>query len=149
MKFICDSMLGSLARRMRMAGIDTDYWHSPDPMSLARKAEAEERTVLTRSQKFMSGKCFRCNSYFVTAQNVDEQFDEIIRHFAIEIGEEHFMSRCLECNGKIIRIDKEEAEGRVPDYVYFMMNEFSRCQGCGKIFWKGTHYKNMLQYIKK
>lgn len=27
-------------------------------------------------------------------------------------------------------------------------NKFSQCEDCGKIFWKGSHYKNLEEFIK-
>jgi hypothetical protein len=52
--------------------------------------------------------------------------------------------RCAVCN-KILRAvaDRDEIKDLVPDYVYHNFNSFMRCSCCEKIYWEGSHYKNI------
>jgi len=147
-RFICDSMLGSLARQMRMAGIDTDYWRKGDRLALIAQAHREKRIVLTRARAFLSPRFDQTALYFVNAQDITAQFMEVVRYFSLSLDEDRLLSRCLRCNTELIKMQKNDVVGQVPEYIYHAISDFSTCPHCHKIFWKGTHYKNMLQNLK-
>jgi len=145
-RFLCDSMLGSLAKQLRMVGIDTEFIRTSDTKILLGKAADERRTVLTRRTVF----CKREVSvpfYFIAANDVQSQFDEIMQHFKITIDTSLLLSRCLVCNKQLKKIIKNKVAGLVPEFIFNTNNEFSICPGCKKIYWKGTHYMNMLKYF--
>ena len=53
MKFLVDSMLGRLAKWLRILGYDTLYFSSLDDNDLVRIARAEGRMVLTRDRMML------------------------------------------------------------------------------------------------
>ncbi len=147
LKFLCDSMLGSLAKRLRMIGFDTAYGRLLNSNMLLEKAREECRTVLTRRTELHVHN-LPVPHYFLSANDVQSQFDDVMRHFKIIPDTSLLLSRCLACNKQLVKIEKNRALGRVPEYIYNTIDAFSLCPECGKIFWKGTHYLNMLKSYK-
>ncbi|MEK6531550.1 MAG: Mut7-C RNAse domain-containing protein, partial [Deltaproteobacteria bacterium] len=60
-----------------------------------------------------------------------------------------FLSRCIRCNEALIKIPKEDASGLVPVYVYETQEGFSKCPSCRRVYWTGTHRREMLKELKK
>jgi hypothetical protein len=144
MKFICDIMLGKLATYLRMAGVDSAYNRFLSLPSLIKTALAEDRCVLTRRRDIVLTDC-PVSVYCVNSNYPHEQLKDVITQFAISLDQADFFSRCLLCNESLKRIDKPDVIGKVPDYVTSTVSDFSQCPGCNKIYWKGTHYQNMLR----
>ena len=64
MKFICDIMLGKLAKYLRIVGMDTSYSSSLSLSQIIAAAAAEQRTVLTRrTGQLLSEQ--QTSSYFI------------------------------------------------------------------------------------
>ena len=141
-------MLGKLAIYLRMAGVDTAYSRSLSLPSLIKTAIAEDRCVLTRRREISLRDC-PVSVYCVNSNYPHEQLNDVIKHFIIHLDRASFFSRCLICNESLEPFDKSEAHGIVPDYVLSIVNDFSQCHGCNKIYWKGSHYKNMLRQLSK
>jgi len=40
-------------------------------------------------------------------------------------------------------VQKDEVAALVPPVVARLYDEFSRCAGCGKVFWQGSHWAKM------
>ena len=57
------------------------------------------------------------------------------------------LHRCSVCNCKVINVDKQSVEGKVPEYVFQTQSEFSQCPQCGRIYWKGSHYQRIEQRL--
>ena len=58
-------------------------------------------------------------------------------------------TRCLECNTKLTKIEKEKIINRLPPKVVVSQNEFFICPKCQKLFWAGTHHQKMLSLVQK
>ena len=146
MQFFCDVMLGRLAKHLRMLGIDTKYSRSISESVLKKMSLDENRTVLTRRTKFLELKkpvpfCF------INSNNPETQITEVIKHFNILADDLVPFSLCLLCNSALEDVDRNLAEGKVPDYVFNSIEKFSQCPACGRIYWQGTHYKNMSKRV--
>lgn len=146
-KFLCDGTLGSLARRLRMSGIDTAFIRSHDPADIAALAALENRIILTRTTT-LGKRCPSVSVYLVRSCDVNAQHREILSFFSISVRRDMLMSRCLACNHEIMHVEKETARGNVPEYIFHTMQEFSMCPNCNKFFWKGTHFKNIMRLLQ-
>ncbi len=147
-KFCADDMLGKLARWLRLAGFDTRYQKDIPDAELVRIASSEDRIILTRDTR-LPQRWRIDNLFLVSSEFVGEQIAEVFRKFDLA-KETNPFSRCLECNGKLARVRKEEYAHEIPPYVYKTQEEFRRCADCGRLYWKGTHYdtlKDRLQAI--
>jgi uncharacterized protein len=148
MIFICDTMLGKLAKYLRITGIDTSYSNSLSWSLIISTAAEEHRTILTRrvDQLFSTQQS---TSYFIKSNYPLEQLQDVIRHFSLQADSSRFFTRCLSCNQLLQFTEKASIAGSVPAYVFSTVNEFARCPQCTKIYWKGTHYGNMLKRLQK
>ena len=148
MKFICDVMLGKLAKYLRIVGMDTRYSCSLALSQVIATALSEQRTILTRrTEQLLFEQPASC--YCIQSNYPQEQLPEVIRHFSLQADSSRFFTRCLLCNQLLVAVDKALVEGSVPEYVFSTAAEFARCPGCNKIYWKGTHCGNMIKRLEK
>jgi uncharacterized protein with PIN domain len=54
----------------------------------------------------------------------------------------------MECNHPLKPSDKEENREKIPEYVYKNFNEFNICKNCGRLYWQGSHYKEMKKKLQ-
>ena len=53
-------------------------------------------------------------------------------------------TRCMCCNAPLARVEQDSSVlDALPAAVAETYTEFSRCPGCGKVFWRGTHWERM------
>lgn len=76
------------------------------------------------------------------------QLREVIQRFDLA-GLIKPFQRCMACNQMLEVIPKAEVQGRVPPEAFLLFDEFVACQGCDRIYWKGTHYERMQTFIKE
>jgi len=138
MNFLCDHMLGTLAKWLRFLGYDTMYPGPLDDGELKALAERETRVLLTRDKQ-LSGRV--SDSLYVDSDDLDAQFAQVVRAFSL--NSESAMSRCSVCNELIEWVPKERAKGRVPEGVYSRQREFWFCRKCGRFYWQGSHFDAM------
>lgn len=148
MKFLVDRMLGKLARELRMLGYDAIYYRGEDPYPLIQRARQEGRTILTRNTKLLPRKP-EDHIVWVTKDNPTLQLKELIEKAYISLDEEALFSRCLLCNSPLDEIPRDEAEGKVPDFIFYQQKAFFRCPQCHKIYWEGSHPANMQRRIQE
>ena len=144
MKFLADHMLGSLARWLRFLGFDTLYPNVLPDKELIAIAERENRIILTRDKDLAKAKGIE--TLYIKNTDLEEQLIQIITAFDLKITDA--FSRCALCNFTLIKVEKAQVEGKVPDKVYEWQNEFWMCQKCNKYYWQGTHFKGIKTKIK-
>ncbi len=148
MNFIADRMLGKLAKELRMLGYDTIYYPGEDVYRLIKLAREEGRVILTRNSKLLP-KTPEDHIIQITEDRPALQIRELLQRGCISLREENFFSRCLLCNVLLDDIPREEAEGKVPDFIFYQQKHFSRCPRCLRIYWQGSHQENMKRRIDK
>ncbi len=144
MKFLVDFMLGKLARDLRILGFDVKYIQPTSPLVLIQIAKMESRIIITRNTKLKNYP----EVFFIDSEIPQNQVKIVLKQFNLERNIRPF-SRCLNCGALLHPLSKSEVKGRVPFFVYENQEEFSICPQCQKIYWPGSHHKNMLQRIKK
>jgi uncharacterized protein with PIN domain len=77
------------------------------------------------------------------------QLKELVQKGYISLDEKSLFSRCLLCNAPLDEIPWGEAEGRVPDFIFYQQKDFFRCPQCQKIYWQGSHLGNMQKRIEE
>jgi uncharacterized protein with PIN domain len=144
-KFIADAMLGRLARWMRFLGFDTLYYSHINDNKLIRIAWEEDRFILTRDTLLTMRKGIH-DYLLIHANDSLKQLLEVID--ALKLKRFHLFSRCVSCNGQLIRIsDKIEVKDSVPEYVFLNISVFQKCIDCGKIYWEGSHPKKFRESL--
>jgi hypothetical protein len=147
-KFLADRMLGKLAKELRMLGYDTIYYQGENAYPLIKWAREEGRVILTRNTKLIP-KRPEDNIIRVMEDKPPLQLRELIQKKVISLNEKNFFSRCLLCNILLVEIPREEAEGKVPDFIFYQQREFFRCPQCLRIYWKGSHQDHMQRKINE
>ena len=138
MKFLVDRMCGRLATWLRLLGYDAEYVSDTVlPEQIIFRSLREMRIILTRNLKLSRQKGYRV--YRVKGSAFMDQVKEVVKEFDIKIDLDNIFTRCIKCNGKIEAITKEEAMGKVPEYVYQTCEQFYACCECRKIYWQGSH----------
>ncbi|MBD1889516.1 Mut7-C RNAse domain-containing protein [Coleofasciculus sp. FACHB-SPT9] len=145
-RFVLDIHLGKLATSLRMLGFDTLYRNDYDDLELAQISASEERILLTRDKGLLM-RSLVTHGYYVRETNPERQVGEIMGRFAL-IEFVKPLQRCLRCNGLLEPVDKESILDQVPPNIQQSIDEFSRCRECDRVYWKGTHYEQMQQFIQ-
>lgn len=141
---LCDHMLGTLARWLRLLGFDAAYPAPLEDAALARLAQEEERTLLTRDRDLARRRGIQ--AIYVESDVLDEQVIQVLRDLGLRIRNP--MTRCSVCNGVLAAATPEEVEGRVPPGVRRRHRTFWRCPDCGRIYWRGSHWEQIERRIE-
>lgn len=146
-KFIADIHLGSLAKYLRMFGFDVLYKNNYSNEEIVEISVNDNRTILTRDRELLKNNRIM-HGYWIRSEDIEHQVKELINRFDLKKNISEFV-RCLECNNILEPIEKEKIEERIPPKVKQYQNEFWYCSHCDKIYWKGTHYEKMFEFIKR
>ena len=136
-KFAVDVMLGSLAKWLRILGFDTFYSNNIGDNQLLEFAWREKRILLSRDHQLINGVNPE-QALLIESKNLPQQLRQVVSAFHLGNAVALF-SRCVDCNVKVVPIDKAMIEKKIPAFVYQNYNEFWICSQCGQIFWPGTH----------
>jgi uncharacterized protein with PIN domain len=146
-KFIVDVQLGSLAKYMRMLGLDTCYKNNYKKDEIIKISLLEKRVILTKDKGLLKRNEVT-HGYWIRSNSPLEQISELIRRFDLKRQIKEF-TRCLRCNTELIYLAKKKIEEKLPAKVREHQEEFYYCKTCDKIYWKGTHYEKMKGIIPK
>lgn len=137
-KFIADSMLGNLARWLRLLGYDTEYWRGDDD-TLITKTESTKRMLLTRDEQLAERlKARGASVVLVGSTELTSALAQLSRKGSIEVKFEENKTRCPLCNTPM---EKLQGEGRRrKEWV---------CPNCGKKYWIGSHWRNISRKLKQ
>lgn len=145
-RFILDVHLGKLAYHLRMLGFDTLYRPSFDDNDLVGISTDDNRILLTRDRELL-GRSAPSRSFRVLQTNPRLQLIEVSRRFRL-MHWIHPFTRCLLCNTSLQTVDKQAVLHRLPEKVRDLFNEFRFCPRCDKVYWKGSHYERMEEFIR-
>jgi uncharacterized protein with PIN domain len=146
-RFVLDVHLGSLARALRLLGFDCAYRNDYSDPQIVDIADTEGRAVLTRDIGLLKHKRIRYG-YWLRSQNTEEQAREVLQRYKLQQEIRPFL-RCLLCNAFILPVAEAVVREKVPPRVLGFRQEYFQCSGCGKVYWKGTHYDRMLAFIDR
>ena len=149
-KFLCDEMNGDIARWLRIMGFDCVYiiGHNLDN-KLIEQCIKEERVLITSDVELSIRASNRgINCILTTGLTREEKLRKIISLYDLSpyIGKEF---RSPKCNKLLEKIRPIKVYDKLPKYVAENYNYVWLCSGCGKIYWEGSHWKNINRYIKR
>lgn len=150
-RFIVDAMLGSLARWLRILGLDAAYDPALDDAELVEIALGEGRVLLTRDSRLIERRLLRDNgdSYlFVRDDGVEAQLRQVLGELGVKIGSDRLFGRCLRCNVELAALTAEEARPQVPPFVARTQRRYRRCPNCERIYWSATHVEAMAERLR-
>lgn len=149
MKILCDQMLGTLAKWLRILGFDTFYANAEtSDEDLLNIAKGENRTIFTRDKELIiRGKKKNLNVISIETTDLDLQLNQALKH--VNIDEKSILSRCTLCNTVLDIVEKNKVQGKVPSKVFENNEKFWFCSKCNKFYWMGSHYNEMINKIDK
>lgn len=145
--FILDNHLGKLASYLRMLGFDTLYRNDYQDDELAALASQEQRVLLTRDRGLLMRREIE-HGYSIRSMEALTQVIEVLQRYDLFDNIRPFQ-RCLRCNGLLRTINKSYILERLEPLTQKYYQEFSLCQQCDQIYWKGSHYERMLILINQ
>jgi uncharacterized protein with PIN domain len=146
-RFVLDTHLGKLAGYLRLLGFDTLYRNDYDDATLAHISHDERRTLLTRDRGLLK-RSMVTHGYYVRETDPQRQVVEVLRRFDLHRSIAPFR-RCLRCNGLLQTVDKATVGDRLPPKTHEYYDEFHVCGQCGHIYWKGSHYRHLLDFVER
>lgn len=135
LRFLLDVHLGTLARRLRLLGLDVAYERAADDPELVAAARAQGRVLLTRDRGLLRRRALPAGA-LVYSERPDDQAREVLVRFAPALAP---FTRCLACGGELQEVGKAEVADRLPAGTRRTADAFSRCRTCGRVFWRGAH----------
>jgi uncharacterized protein with PIN domain len=140
LRFLLDVHLGTLARRLRLLGVDTAYESTDigDP-ALATRSAGEKRVMLSRDRGLLRRRELWAGAY-VYSTRPDEQLRDVLDRFAPELRP---WTRCTACNGLLREATKDEVADRLEDGTQRSYDVFAACGDCGRAYWKGAHHDRL------
>jgi uncharacterized protein with PIN domain len=142
-RFVADGMLGSLARWLRMLGYDTVYRKHLDDDEIILLASTEHRHILTRDKELAN----RPDATYIEPDDLDSQLELVTTKHGLSFNEGAI--RCSACNGGLADVAKDDVVGQVPEGALASNERFWKCEACGKIYWRGSHWLGILERFKK
>jgi uncharacterized protein with PIN domain len=143
--FVLDVHLGKLARHLRLLGFDTLYERDRSDRELAEISAREQRILLTRDVGVLKRRIVT-HGYFVRERDPKAQLAEVVARLDLA-GSIRPFTRCLNCNGELTPIDKQEIVDRVEARTRRHFDEFWICRSCENVYWKGSHYDKLLELV--
>jgi uncharacterized protein with PIN domain len=140
-RFICNGMLGKLSRLLRIIGIDSAYTN--EGMAILLLARKEGRTIITCNTRLRG----REGVFFLSETKPQQQLTAVVEAYNLWSEIKPF-SRCVICNDELIPVEKDAVKGRVPFFTYKHFDEYAECARCRRVYWKGSHYRNMLKEVE-
>jgi hypothetical protein len=146
-RFVLDVHLGKLATYLRLLGFDALYRNDYDDDELAQISSEEQRILLTQDRGLLK-RSKVTYGYSVRSGNPEEQTAEVLQRFNLhhKIAP---LQRCPRCNGELESVEKAAIEDQLPHYTRLSYDEFSQCQNCQQIYWKGAHYTRLQGLLER
>ncbi len=145
--FVLDVHLGKLAAILRLLGFDAKFPGDVPDEELAGISAEEERILLTRDRMLLKRNTVT-HGCFLHSQDPEKQAGEILDRLDLRRCVRPF-SRCTVCGGLLEPVSREIILHRLEPLTGKYYNEFSMCPACGRIYWKGTHYKALIRLLKR
>ncbi len=143
--FVLDVHLGKLASYLRLLGFDSLYDRNYQDRELAQISAGEQRILLTRDRGVLM-RSMVTYGYYVRSTQPNTQIVEILKRFNLFDVVQPFQ-RCMCCNGILSPIEKQAIAHLLPPRTKQEINEFYCCTNCQKIYWQGSHYQKLQQFV--
>jgi uncharacterized protein len=142
-RFILDVHLGTLARRLRLVGVDAAYSNDAADEALIDQANAGQRVLLTQDRGLLRQRRLRMGAY-VRGARPDDQLTDVLTRFAPALAP---WTRCPACNTLLISAPKAAVEPRLQPGTRRTYAVFAECGSCGRVYWRGAHAAHLQAIV--
>lgn len=144
-RFVCDVHLGRLTRRLRLLGFDTWYRTDADDDHLVSVALSDQRILVTRDRELLMRRVIT-HGYCPRSDHADVQAAEVLDRFDL-LDAIKPLSRCARCNGLLRPVAKDTVIEQLPPRTRIEHDRFVQCDGCGQVYWPGSHTVRIADFI--
>ena len=135
-----------MCKYLRMLGWDTLYSNQYMPEQLIAISKEENRILLSRSYGLTRHKDVT-RSCWIRSPDPLEQVRDLAGRLDLSKSADPLV-RCLNCNNRIERVDKQEVLHRLKPGTAQFFDEFFMCRACDQIYWEGSHYEHMRDFVR-
>jgi uncharacterized protein len=138
-RFILDVHLGTVARRLRLLGVDAAYSNEMVDAALVERANVQRRVLLTQDRRLLHRRRLWLGGY-VRGAGPDQQLRDVLDRFAPPLAP---WTRCTACNALLVPARKADVEPWLRPGTRRTYQSFSRCTCCGRVYWRGAHSRRL------
>jgi uncharacterized protein with PIN domain len=143
-RFLVDTMLGRLAKWLRIMGYDAHYRNFYGAQVMEQLL-GEGRKLLSRHLQTIEEYP---HALHIRSDHVRDQLREVEEAGDLRHDRSKWFSRCLTCNWPLQKAQGTDARENVPEYVFFENAESIRfCPSCRRYYWPGSHRANMTHQL--
>ena len=142
-RFVLDVHLGTLARRLRLVGVDSAYSNDADDDELIAQANEQNRVLLTQDRGLLRRRSLRLGGY-VRGSRPDQQLRDVLERFAPALAP---WTICTACNGRLSAVPKVDVEHTLQPGTRRTYDSFARCPACGQVYWHGAHSRRLEDIV--
>ncbi len=144
-RFLCDAMLGRLARWLRAAGYDAAL-AAPQLAdgAILRRAREEARLLLTCDRRLAEEDA---TAMRLPMADIDTQAVWLRDHCGVDWLRAPF-TRCLVDNARLERLPSPPGHA-IPEPARTGAGPFTRCPACGRHYWPGSHLRRMRRRLER
>ena len=144
-RLLADTMLGRLAKWLRLMGYDTLYASALSDHQIVSRSRGEGRLVLTCDRELAQRRGIWC--LLVQGSALEDQIAEVVS--ACGIPPAGVEPRCSQCNTSLRAALPAQARVHVPAHVAETHRQFRHCSHCDKYYWSGSHWKSVQLLIAR
>ncbi|MEM1683219.1 MAG: Mut7-C RNAse domain-containing protein [Ignisphaera sp.] len=150
-RFIADSMLGHIARWLRLLGYDTLYYRAISDWRLMKIAKEEDRILLTRDLGlYRRARKNGVRTLFIEEPSLEKVLAILSIKYSIRLDFDKNDTRCPSCNNQLkYTTSLIEVSHKIDKNIALKYNEFWVCNSCGKIYWQGNHWKTITELLDR
>ncbi|MFE6685699.1 Mut7-C RNAse domain-containing protein [Streptomyces sp. NPDC057743] len=146
LRFLLDVHLGTLARRLRLLGVDAAYTNEdPGDAALAALSAKERRVLLSRDRGLLQRRELWAGAY-IYSDRPDDQLRDVLGRFAPTLDP---WTRCTACNGRLSAADKDSVQEQLQHGTQRTYDVFAQCTSCGRVYWRGAHHARLEAIVQE
>lgn len=146
MKFLLENNLAKLAKWLRFLGFEVSVLQGP--INLGDLIRNRDRVFITTSRRWeRTLRNLGMRFLVVPRENWEDQICAVLKELRIDPVLR--LNRCAYCGGELKPIRKEDFRDRIPPKAYETAYDFTYCERCDALFWKGLHYENMVRMLER
>lgn len=137
--FVVDSMLGNVSKWLRILGYETLFFKLHSDETLLRLSQESNRILLTSDKElFKRAKSMNITTIFIEPNlNLKEKLIKVFKESNLQPQLNN--TRCTVCGGELSKLEIKDLK------ELFFTSDFWVCKKCGKLYWKGSHWKNIMK----
>jgi len=149
LRFLCDEMLGGLARWLRAAGYDAAFARGLDDRELIARAEREGLVILSSDGGIFERTVVKTGTVpallVPRATPPVDQLTFVLQRYGLAVRE----PRCMACGGALEEVAKHTVASEAPPRSFAAFERFWRCSRCTRLYWHGSHWERIERTLAR